>query len=82
MEKSGLFNSTANVPRAYQAFDFALPLGALAGGRSGIMMGIGNDFLPEKLGSKSIKFIQDLHFWVKHPVGGTTTILLQKYQIR
>ncbi len=54
MEKSGLFNSTETVTRAYQAIDFALPQGALAGGRGGIMMGIGTDFVPKKTGDKSI----------------------------
>ncbi len=45
MKKSGFFNSAENTTdRAYQAIDFALPFGALAGGKGGIVMGVGDAF--------------------------------------
>ena len=45
MKKSGFFNSTQETTdRSYQAIDFALPLGALVGGKGGIMMGVGDSF--------------------------------------
>ncbi len=48
MKKSGFFNSAqSTTDRQYQALDFALPLGALAGGKAGVLMGIGGSFKPK-----------------------------------